>query len=224
VLRLAGGAAVYSAAEALDAVWEYASATETIGPDPDPRFRDAFAPHTVPRYAYRTYDCVPVSEGPEFSDLDVAVGQSVAQVPPHRHHDHLGREPEPGERRSRRQPRGRTIRVLHGSSLRRSCSPPTQRPRPGRLGSFTAQACRDLANAQRNGPCGARKPGSGYAACLYSLIKPPRIGRRSIFTARDLLLVGAGWVAAGPGPGAGGGRCNASCIRSGRCSDVVGRG
>jgi hypothetical protein len=36
--------------------------------------------------------------------LDVAVGQAVAQVPPHCYHDHLGREPEPGERRTRRRP------------------------------------------------------------------------------------------------------------------------
>jgi hypothetical protein len=70
---LAGGEAVYSTARAFDAVWEYASATETIGPDPDPRFRDAFAPHTVPRYAYRSYDCVPASEGAAFSDLDLLV-------------------------------------------------------------------------------------------------------------------------------------------------------
>jgi hypothetical protein len=58
--------------------------------------------------------------------LHVTVGQSVAQVPPHGHDDHLGREPEPSKRRSRRQPRARTMRVLHGSSLRRSCPPPTQ--------------------------------------------------------------------------------------------------
>lgn len=29
--------------------------------------------------------------------LDVAIGQPVAQVPAHRHHDHLGREPEASE-------------------------------------------------------------------------------------------------------------------------------
>jgi len=34
--------------------------------------------------------------------LNVAVRQVVAQVPAHRDHDHLGREPEPGERRLRR--------------------------------------------------------------------------------------------------------------------------
>ena len=30
--------------------------------------------------------------------LDVAVGQSVAEIPPDRDRDHIGREPEPGER------------------------------------------------------------------------------------------------------------------------------
>jgi len=34
--------------------------------------------------------------------LHVAVRQAVAQVPPHRHHDHLGREPEAREDRVRR--------------------------------------------------------------------------------------------------------------------------
>jgi len=32
--------------------------------------------------------------------LDVTIGQAVAQVPAHRHHDHIGRESEPGERGS----------------------------------------------------------------------------------------------------------------------------
>jgi len=71
VFSLAGGAAAYSAAEALDAVSEYAFDTVVI--DSDPRFPGAFASHTVPRYAYRTYDCVPVSDGARFSDLDLLV-------------------------------------------------------------------------------------------------------------------------------------------------------
>lgn len=41
--------------------------------DPDRRFPDAFASHTVPRYAYRAYDCVPASDGSRFSDLDLLV-------------------------------------------------------------------------------------------------------------------------------------------------------
>jgi hypothetical protein len=34
--------------------------------------------------------------------FNVAVGQVEPQVPPNRDDDHLGREPEPGERRLRR--------------------------------------------------------------------------------------------------------------------------
>lgn len=71
VFSLAGGAAAYSAAEALAAVRKYAFDTVVIGPDR--RFPGAFASQTVPRYAYRTYDCVPASEGARFSDLDLLV-------------------------------------------------------------------------------------------------------------------------------------------------------
>lgn len=71
MFSLAGGAATYSAAEAFESVREYAFGTVTI--DPDLRFPGAFAPHTVPRYAYRTYDCVPASDGPGFNDLDLLV-------------------------------------------------------------------------------------------------------------------------------------------------------
>lgn len=71
MFSLAGGAAMYSATEALETVCEYAFDTVMI--DPDPRFPHAFAPHAVPRYAYRTYDCVPASDGPGFSDLDLLV-------------------------------------------------------------------------------------------------------------------------------------------------------
>ena len=71
MFRLAGGAVVYSAAEALEAIREYAFATETLKPDAD--FPDAFAPEEVPRFAYRVYDCIPASEGPGFTDLDLLV-------------------------------------------------------------------------------------------------------------------------------------------------------
>lgn len=71
MFSLAGGAAVYSAAEALDTVGKYAFSTVLI--DPGPRFRGTFASHTVPRYAYRTYDCVLASDGARFSDLDLLV-------------------------------------------------------------------------------------------------------------------------------------------------------
>jgi hypothetical protein len=45
--------------------------------------------------------------------LDVAIGEVVAQVSAHRYHDHVGREPEPGERRLRRQPEAGTVGQLH---------------------------------------------------------------------------------------------------------------
>lgn len=72
-LKLAGGAASYSDDEAIDTVLWYASATETVRPDPG----DAFAPHEVPQYAYRTYDCVPASSDPSFSDLDLYVAAGL---------------------------------------------------------------------------------------------------------------------------------------------------
>jgi hypothetical protein len=72
-LKLAGGTASYSDDEAIDTVLWYASATETVRPDP----RDAFTPHEVPLYAYRTYDCVPASSGPSFTDLDLYVSAGL---------------------------------------------------------------------------------------------------------------------------------------------------
>jgi hypothetical protein len=33
--------------------------------------------------------------------LDISIGQPVTQVPPHRNHDHIRREPETGEARPR---------------------------------------------------------------------------------------------------------------------------
>jgi hypothetical protein len=35
--------------------------------------------------------------------FEIAVGKAIAQIPAHRQHDHLGRKPEPGERRTLRQ-------------------------------------------------------------------------------------------------------------------------
>ena len=69
--KLAGGAASYSESEAREWVFAYAFENETIKPDAD--FPDAFAPHDIPRYAYRTYDCVAASDGAAFSDLDLFV-------------------------------------------------------------------------------------------------------------------------------------------------------
>jgi hypothetical protein len=53
--------------------------------------------------------------GEEF--LDIPVGQPVAQVPAHRHNDHLGREAEPGERRAGRRPGTRPNCGRHRSTL-----------------------------------------------------------------------------------------------------------
>jgi hypothetical protein len=52
-------------------VCRYEFSTETI--EPTARFADAFAPQAVPRFGYRTYDCVPASPGRRFSDLDLYV-------------------------------------------------------------------------------------------------------------------------------------------------------
>jgi hypothetical protein len=60
--------------------------------------------------------------------FNVTVGGVVAQVPPHPDHDHLGQQPEPGERRSRRYHGAGTGRVLHASSMPPSCPSPTQQP------------------------------------------------------------------------------------------------
>jgi hypothetical protein len=49
--------------------------------------------------------------------LDVSVGQAIAQVPAHRHHDHLGREPEAGEGGRASGPDTRPRCMLHRSSL-----------------------------------------------------------------------------------------------------------
>src|SRR5258705_7499771 len=59
--------------------------------------------------------------------LHVAVREAVAQVPPDRDDDHLGREPEAGERRLWRQPRARAGRRLHRSTLPGPCQRITQR-------------------------------------------------------------------------------------------------
>ena len=50
---------------------DYAFATETL--KPAAAFPAAFVPEEVPRFAYRAYHCVPASEGPEFTDLDLLV-------------------------------------------------------------------------------------------------------------------------------------------------------
>ena len=50
-------------------------------------------------------------------EFEVAVGQSVAQAPAHRHHDHLGREPESAARRTVMGTAGLSSCILHQSRL-----------------------------------------------------------------------------------------------------------
>lgn len=75
MFRLVSGKVTYSDDEALETVSRYAFSTEAIAPSQD--FPEAFAPHEVPRYGYRTYDCVPASSGPEFTDLDLLVSAGL---------------------------------------------------------------------------------------------------------------------------------------------------
>jgi Family of unknown function (DUF6308) len=75
VFSLAGGGVIYSTAEAFETVCHYAFDTQTV--EPTAGFRAAFAPQVVPRFAYRTYDCVAASDGPEFSDLDLLVSAGL---------------------------------------------------------------------------------------------------------------------------------------------------
>ena len=75
VFSLAGGAVVYSAAEAFETVCHYAFDTETV--EPTAEFRDVFTQQVVPYFAYRTYDCVTASDGPGFTDLDLLVSAGL---------------------------------------------------------------------------------------------------------------------------------------------------
>ncbi len=71
MFSLANGFATYSVAEAFETICEYAFGTVQI--TPDPHFPSAFAPHEVPRFAYRAYDCILPTAGPQFSSLDLFV-------------------------------------------------------------------------------------------------------------------------------------------------------
>ncbi len=68
---LAGGHVIYPDPDALATVCHYAFATELL--QPRPGFPEAFPAQVVPRYAYRTYDCIPAWPGPDFTDLDLLV-------------------------------------------------------------------------------------------------------------------------------------------------------
>jgi hypothetical protein len=71
VFRLAGGAVVYTDAEALATINQYAFSTEWLRPSRG--YGGTFEPAQVPLYAYRTYDCVLPSPGPDLTDLDLLV-------------------------------------------------------------------------------------------------------------------------------------------------------
>ena len=55
-------------------------------------------------------DVINLDSALEQEFFNVAIGQAEPQVPTDCDGDHLGREPEPGERRPRRQPRTKTTR------------------------------------------------------------------------------------------------------------------
>jgi hypothetical protein len=64
--------------------------------------------------------------------LDVAVGQAVAQVPAHRHHDHVGWEPETQRTPNEEQPKDAKGR--HASPIQPALDLPNgERNRPGVL-------------------------------------------------------------------------------------------
>ena len=71
MFELAGGRANYTYDKALASVRAYVCETAVLCPKPG--YSDVFDPADVPRFAYRTYDCVPASPGPGPSDLDVLV-------------------------------------------------------------------------------------------------------------------------------------------------------
>jgi hypothetical protein len=59
------------------AVFGYAFGTREVRPSRQKSFRGAFEPQAAPRWGYRTYDCIPRSEGEEFTDLDVLVAAGL---------------------------------------------------------------------------------------------------------------------------------------------------
>jgi hypothetical protein len=79
--------------------------------------------------------------------LDVAVRQPVVQVPTDRHHDHLGRKAEPGERRAGRRPGTRPSCGLHRNTLPDLRSADATEP-------VCAQPVRNARAASLRGPAG----------------------------------------------------------------------
>jgi hypothetical protein len=68
----------FSLKDARLAVAGYAFGTREIAPPSTPKIlRGAFEPELVPRWGYRTFDCIPASEGEAFSDSDILVAAGL---------------------------------------------------------------------------------------------------------------------------------------------------
>ena len=80
--------------------------------------------------------------------LDIAIGQPEPEVPPHRHHDHLGREAVPGERGCRTWTVGPHRLSVADPALRRQRNGAGREPCPHRSGptwsEFIASQARGL--------------------------------------------------------------------------------
>ena len=61
--------------------------------------------------------------------FNIAIRQSVTEVPAHCEHDHLPREPEASERRSRREDRTNTAAAAHALSMPNDVFPLCNSPR-----------------------------------------------------------------------------------------------
>jgi Family of unknown function (DUF6308) len=64
-ISIAGGRWTFTLGDAKAAVAGYAFAVRVVGDE------------LAPRWGYRTYDCVPASPGPDFSDLDILVAAGL---------------------------------------------------------------------------------------------------------------------------------------------------
>jgi hypothetical protein len=65
----------FSASDARLAVAGYAFGMRVI--EPDRKMAGVFQPEQVPRWGYRTYDCIPASAPDDFSDLDILVAAGL---------------------------------------------------------------------------------------------------------------------------------------------------
>lgn len=77
MFTLAGGRFNYPFDDALATVLEYAFAEDSRLLAPGEDRPGVFDPHPVPKFAYRSYDCVPASPGRALTDLDLLVGAGL---------------------------------------------------------------------------------------------------------------------------------------------------